>query len=79
MDASLTHGISNGFRHFPDDIEVLEELGMKNLDDIELAPTKKAWGSIRPSAKRGSRLLLYTTFIKETDLGEESTPVTSRA
>ena len=37
MDASLTHGISNGFRHFPDDIEVLEELGMKNLDDIELA------------------------------------------
>ncbi|NBS29752.1 MAG: FAD-dependent oxidoreductase, partial [Actinobacteria bacterium] len=37
MDASLTHGISNAFRHFPDDVEVLEELGMRNLDDIELA------------------------------------------
>ena len=37
MDASLTHGISNGFRHFPDDIEILEELGMKNLDEIESA------------------------------------------
>ena len=37
MDASLTHGISNGLRHFPDDIEILEELGMKNLDEIEAA------------------------------------------
>ncbi len=35
MDASLTHGISNAFRHFPDDVEVLEELGMRNLDEIE--------------------------------------------
>ena len=46
MDASLTHGISNGFRHFPDDIEVLEELGMKILmtsnlhsSDMELNAT----------------------------------------
>ncbi|MGA1033893.1 MAG: NAD(P)/FAD-dependent oxidoreductase [Ilumatobacteraceae bacterium] len=37
MDASLTHGISNAFRHFPDDVEVLEELGMRNLDEIETA------------------------------------------
>ena len=37
MDASLTHGISNAFRHFPDDVEVLEELGMRNLDEIEMA------------------------------------------
>lgn len=37
MDASLTHGIRNGFRHFADEIEVLEELGMRNLDEIERA------------------------------------------
>ena len=33
--ASLTHGASNGARHFPDELDVLEELGQVNLDAIE--------------------------------------------
>src|ERR1700728_1470611 len=33
--ASLTHGVRNGARHFPDELEVLEELGQGNLDAIE--------------------------------------------
>ena len=37
MDASLTHGISNALSRFPDEVEVLEELGMSNLDQIEAA------------------------------------------
>ncbi len=37
MDASLTHGISNALSRWPDEVEVLEELGMSNLDQIEAA------------------------------------------
>jgi glycine/D-amino acid oxidase-like deaminating enzyme len=37
MDASLTHGISNALRHFPDEVEILEELGIRNLDEIEMS------------------------------------------
>ncbi len=37
MDASLTHGIGNGMSRWPDEIEVLEELGQRNLNDIEAA------------------------------------------
>jgi glycine/D-amino acid oxidase-like deaminating enzyme len=33
--ASLTHGLSNGIERFPDEIEILERLGMENLDAIE--------------------------------------------
>jgi glycine/D-amino acid oxidase-like deaminating enzyme len=33
--ASLTHGASNGARHFPGELDVLEELGQANLDAIE--------------------------------------------
>ena len=29
--ASLTHGLANGLRHFPDEIEVLEREGLQNL------------------------------------------------
>jgi len=35
--ASLTHGESNGARHFPGELAVLEELGQANLDAIEQA------------------------------------------
>ncbi|MEO6570899.1 MAG: FAD-dependent oxidoreductase [Ilumatobacteraceae bacterium] len=37
MDASLTHGIGNAMARWPDEVELLEELGARNLDDIELA------------------------------------------
>jgi glycine/D-amino acid oxidase-like deaminating enzyme len=35
--ASLTHGLSNGLTRWPDEIRKLEELGARNLDEIESA------------------------------------------
>ncbi|MEU6822209.1 FAD-dependent oxidoreductase [Streptomyces atriruber] len=35
--ASLTHGIANGLSRWPGEIENLEELGARNLDEIEAA------------------------------------------
>ncbi|MFM8482840.1 MAG: NAD(P)/FAD-dependent oxidoreductase, partial [Actinomycetota bacterium] len=35
MDASLTHGIANGQKRFPEEIALLEELGVANLNEIE--------------------------------------------
>ena len=40
MDASLTHGIANARARWPDEVELLEELGLRNLDDIERAITR---------------------------------------
>ncbi len=37
MESSLTHGVANGQARFPDEIDVLEDLGLKNLNDIEAA------------------------------------------
>ena len=37
MESTLTHGIANGQRRFPDEIELLERLGLENLDEIEAA------------------------------------------
>src|SRR5215218_563811 len=37
MESSLTHGIANGQDRFPDEIELLEQLGLQNLDAIENA------------------------------------------
>jgi glycine/D-amino acid oxidase-like deaminating enzyme len=37
MEASLTHGIANGQERFPDELPVLEQLGLANLDQIEAA------------------------------------------
>ncbi|MFV0308525.1 MAG: NAD(P)/FAD-dependent oxidoreductase [Desertimonas sp.] len=35
MESSLTHGIANGQARFPDEIELLEQLGLQNLNAIE--------------------------------------------
>src|SRR5690349_23301845 len=35
--ASLTHGLGNGLTRWPDEIHRLEELGARNLDEIERA------------------------------------------
>ncbi|MGW0536226.1 NAD(P)/FAD-dependent oxidoreductase [Streptomyces sp. NPDC003032] len=40
--ASLTHGISNGLSRWPGEIEKLEELGARNLDEIEAAVKRYA-------------------------------------
>ena len=40
MDSSLTHGIANARARWPDEVELLEELGMRNLDEIERAIRK---------------------------------------
>jgi glycine/D-amino acid oxidase-like deaminating enzyme len=37
MESSLTHGVVNGQERFPDELELLEELGLENLDEIEAA------------------------------------------
>ncbi len=37
MESSLTHGVANGQARFPDEIELLEQLGLENLDEIEAA------------------------------------------
>lgn len=40
MDASLTHGMANGMSRYPDEIHVLEDLGLANLNEIEAAITR---------------------------------------
>ena len=35
MDSSLTHGVGNAIARWPDEVELLEELGERNLDEIE--------------------------------------------
>ncbi|MGI9053956.1 MAG: NAD(P)/FAD-dependent oxidoreductase [Ilumatobacteraceae bacterium] len=37
MESSLTHGVANGQERFPDELELLEQLGLENLDAIENA------------------------------------------
>src|SRR6056297_854570 len=34
MDASLTHGVGNAIARWPDEVEILEELGWRNLNEI---------------------------------------------
>jgi glycine/D-amino acid oxidase-like deaminating enzyme len=34
-DASLTHGFANGLSRFPDELDLLDRLGLENLDAIE--------------------------------------------
>jgi glycine/D-amino acid oxidase-like deaminating enzyme len=33
-EASLTHGLANGLRHFPDELDILEREGVENLDGL---------------------------------------------
>ena len=37
MEASLTHGVGNGMDRHADEIDTLEELGLRNLNEIEAA------------------------------------------
>jgi glycine/D-amino acid oxidase-like deaminating enzyme len=37
MESSLTHGVGNGIHRHGDEIDTLEELGLRNLNDIEAA------------------------------------------
>jgi glycine/D-amino acid oxidase-like deaminating enzyme len=37
MESTLTHGVANGKQRFPHEIELLEQLGLENLDAIEAA------------------------------------------
>ena len=37
MEASLTHGVANAMEHHADEIDTLEELGLRNLNEIEAA------------------------------------------
>src|SRR6187551_2185380 len=42
MESSLTHGVANGQARFPGEIELLEQLGLENLDAIESAIARYA-------------------------------------
>ena len=42
MESSLTHGVANGQERFPDEIELLEQLGLENLNAIESAIARYA-------------------------------------
>jgi glycine/D-amino acid oxidase-like deaminating enzyme len=37
MESSLTHGVANGMHRHGDELDTLEELGLRNLNDIEAA------------------------------------------
>ena len=37
MDSSLTHGIANAQQRFPEEVGLLEDLGLENLNQIEAA------------------------------------------
>src|SRR3954464_3066945 len=37
MKSSLTHGVANGQERFPDELPLLEALGLENLNEIEAA------------------------------------------
>ncbi|HEY7626859.1 MAG TPA: FAD-dependent oxidoreductase [Ilumatobacteraceae bacterium] len=37
MESSLTHGVANGQQRFPQELPLLEELGLQNLNEIEAA------------------------------------------
>ena len=37
MESSLTHGVANGQARFPDELALLEDLGLRNLNEIEAA------------------------------------------
>lgn len=37
MESSLTHGVANGQQRFENEIELLEQLGLENLNEIEAA------------------------------------------
>lgn len=41
-EASLTHGLANGISRWPDEIALLEQLGLANLDEIEAAVDRYA-------------------------------------
>lgn len=40
MESSLTHGVINGRNRFPDELNVLERLGLQNLNEIEATINK---------------------------------------
>ncbi|MDH3519122.1 MAG: FAD-binding oxidoreductase [Myxococcales bacterium] len=53
VDYSITHGLANGLHHFPDEIEVLEKLGVENyrqllatLDRYGIAAEYEATGAL---------------------------------
>ena len=54
MESSLTHGIANGQERFPDEIELLEQLGRENLDAIEKTPSTATPSTATSSAPASS-------------------------
>jgi glycine/D-amino acid oxidase-like deaminating enzyme len=71
IDASLTHGVSNGKQRFGSELAVLEDLGRRNLDELERAIARYA---IDCDYERTGAIDVATTFHPATyldDLREE--------
>lgn len=43
VEASLTHGESNGRTRFPDEYDAVDKAGLDNLDEIENTVTQRGW------------------------------------
>lgn len=43
VESTLTHGESNGRTRFPEEYDLLDRLGMENLDEIQATVTKNKW------------------------------------
>lgn len=67
MSASLTHGLSNGLAHFPDEIDVLQRLGHENFDG--LLTDLDTWG-IDAHAERTGEITFATAPWQVPDLAE---------
>jgi glycine/D-amino acid oxidase-like deaminating enzyme len=68
VSASLTHGLSNGLAHFPDEIEQLHRLGLENFE--ALFASLDRYG-IDARAERNGELLLATAPWQVPGLEEE--------
>jgi glycine/D-amino acid oxidase-like deaminating enzyme len=67
-EASLTHGEANGRQRWPDEYDVLHELGMRNLDEID--QTLRRYG-IDCGWARGGQLTVATREHEVEGLGPE--------
>jgi glycine/D-amino acid oxidase-like deaminating enzyme len=69
LAASLTHGLANGVRHFPDEIERLQQLGRENFEAL-LATVDRL--GIDAAVERTGELTFATAPWQVPDLAEEA-------
>jgi len=67
VESSVTHGLENGLRHFPNEIAALESLGAANLDAIEstIADEQLDCAFVRPGAYSVATASWHVTALVE--------------